>query len=254
VLFVSERNQYAVSKLKHVVVLGVLSLTLSVCNSDSGNLFGHSAPVPGSIGSAQASMSVDSGVGEISLVSLAFPYTEEIGNLSSVVDRISGKPIPYHSVVWNRKVVVTLELTKNVTANPNLVFDGDASFTAFLTPEHSLSTFDELTFGGNTIFLRDHGVELKLQEGIQTMIAQSDLTSLWNGERMVMGTRANFSPEKTGNYGPILEPETGTVTVKMNTTLLTWKNALNLGGNESASLVVAPPTDTETISFSVVER
>ena len=234
------------------MVLGVLSLTLSVCK-DSGNLFGHSAPVPGSIGSAQASTSVDAGW-ETSLVSLAFPYTEEIGDLISVVDRLSENPIPYHSVVWNGKVVVTLELAKNVLTNPNLVFDGGVSFTALLTPDHSLSTFDGLTFGDHTVFLRDHGVELELKEDIKTVIAQSDLTSLWNGERIVMGARANFSPDFAGSYGPILEPETGTVTVKRNTTLLTWKNALNLGGNESASLVIAPPTDTETVSLSVATQ
>jgi hypothetical protein len=191
---------------------------------------------------------------ETSLISLVFPYTEEVGNLSSVVDRISEKSIPYRSVVWEDKVVVTLELPMGMLVNPSLVFDGGVSFTAVLTPDHSLSTFDGLTFGNHTVFLRDYGVEIQLKAGIETVIAQSDLTDLWTGSSMQKAARVSFSSDFAGIYVPILKPDSGTVAVKQQNTLLTWQQSRNLGGNESASLVVTPPTDTETVLFSVVTR
>lgn len=240
---------------KHAVVLGVISLALSFCKDSgqnlSGTTSGSNAGTPVLVGSAQASESESR---EISLVSLAFPYTEGIGNLSTVVNLITGKPIPYQSVVWGGKVIVTLHVPKNIPVNPNLVFDGGASFTAILEPNHSLSTFDGLAFGDDTMFLEDYRVEIELKEGIQTVIAPSDFDSLWTGERIVKGARATFTTEKEGYYNPSLVPK-GTVAVKKGTAVLNWETTLELGDHESASLiVVAPTTDTETMSLSVVAR
>jgi hypothetical protein len=248
--YVSETEYYLVKALTSIAVsLAVLSLTEFSCK-DSGNLFGHSAPVPGSLGSAHA---FGNGEGEISLVSLIFLESEEIECLS-VVDRITDKPIPYRSAVWEGNAVVTLELPKGQLANPRLAFRGGASFTALLTPEFSLSTFDGLCFGDHTVFLRDHGVEIELKAGMEKVISQTELINLWIGDKLAKAVRVRFSSETAGSYDPILEPETGTVAVKQKSQLITLEGALEMGGRESASLVVAPPTDTETIRFSVVAR
>ena len=228
--------------------LVVLSLTVPSCK-DMGNLFGSGTPVPGSLGSAHA---FGNGGGATSLVSLIFLSTEEIEGLS-VVDRITGNPTPFHAVVWDRRTVVTLELPKNQLANPRLAFKGGASFTALLTPEQSLSTFDGLSFGAHTVFLRDHGLEIELEVGMEKVISDDELTIQWIGDRLAKVARVNFRPEKAGSYSPILEPK-GTVTVKQKSQLLT-QSTLELNGHESVSLVVVPPTDTEeTIRFSIVGR
>jgi len=219
---------------------------------DSGHLFGGSnvTLVPGAMGSAQA---FGSGSGEISLVSLIFLESEEIECLS-VVDRISEKPIPFRSAVWDGKVVVTLELPKNQLANPRLAFKGGASFTALLTPEFSLSTFDGLNFGESTVFLRDHGTEIELAAGMEKVFSSNEFIYLWTGEKLVKAARARFSPGIAGNYALSLRPESGTVVVLQTSGLRTWNGALTVDGRESVSLVVVPPPDEETIYLSVVAR
>jgi hypothetical protein len=255
-------NQHKVKQPKQFVAIALISLAVLECRDsdtgqlsgkqdpDEGNLYGEPTPVlgVGAIGSAQAAGNESR---EISLVSLIFQYAEEIGSLSGVVDRITGNAVPFSFEIWDSKAVVTLQLQRDVLANPRLTSEGGASFTALLLPEQGLSTFDGLEFRGPTVFLRDYGKEIELKEGIPTEIAPGDLTSLWNGERMVMAARARFSPAKTGSYDPVLEPNT-TVTVKQNDTLLTWKEPLKLGARESASLAVTPPPDAGTITLSVV--
>jgi hypothetical protein len=231
------------------VLLVVLNLTGFSC-SDSGNLFGSNAPVPGSLGSAHA---VGNQEVETSLVSMIFLSMEEIDSLS-VVDRITDKPIPFHAVVWEGKTVVTLELPKNQLANPHLAFSKGASFTALLTPEHSLSTFDGLSFSDYTVFLRDHGVEIELTAGTERVISPSELTNLWIGDKLVMAARVHFRTETAGDYDSILEPETGTVVVKQKSQLRTWDGTLKLGDGEGLNLAVTSPTDTKAICFSVVAR
>jgi len=248
--YVSETEYYLVKALTSIAVsLAVLSLTEFSCK-DSGNLFGHSAPVPGSLGSARA---FGNGEGEISLVSLIFLESEEIECLN-VVDRITDKPIPYRSAVWEGKAVVTLELPKGQLANPRLTFSEGIGFTALLTPEFSLSTFDGLSFGSHTVFLRDHGVEIELKADTVKEVAPSELINLWTGEKLEKAVRVRFSSETAGSYSPILEPETGTVAVKQKSQLITLEGTLEMGSRESVSLVVAPPTDTETIRFSILGR
>lgn len=232
------------------VSLVVISLTELSC-SDSGNLFGSYAPVPGSLGSAHAVGNTE--VEKTSLVSLIFLFTEEIDSLS-VADRITDKPIPYRLAVWEGKTVVTLELPKGQLANPRLVFNEDVSFTALLTPEQSLLTFDRLSFSDHTVFLRDHGREIELTADKAVVISQNELTTLWDGEKLVKAARVNFRSGKAGGYGPILEPETGTVAVKQKSQLIILEGELVMGDRESVSLVVAPPTDTQTIRLSVVAR
>ena len=231
------------------MVIGVVCISASVC-SDSEHLFGESPPIPGGTGTAEASVSES---GEISLVSFVFPKTEDLGSIQSVADRTTGIQIPYRFAVWEKKVVVTLELTKGMLANPKLLFEGGASFTAFLTPENSLSTFDGLDFGNSTVFLRDHSAEIKLEEGAPATIVTGDLPSLWDGKGISKVALVNFTPSITGKYCPNLKP-TGTVAMKQNTELLTWSHSLKIYGHTSICIVVVPTTDTETISFSIVAR
>lgn len=230
--------------------LSLIGLTVFSCK-DTGNLFGTPGPlVPGAMGTAHA---FGNESGEISLVSLIFLESEEIECLS-VVDRISEKPIPFRSAVWDGKAVVTLELPKNQLANPHLACSRGASFTALLTPEFSLSTFDGLSFGDHTVFLRDYGKEIELAVGMEKVFSPSEFIYLWTGDKLVKAARVRFSPGIAGNYALSLRPESGTVTYKEKSQLRTWEGTLELGAHESISLVVTPPTDTETICLSVVAR
>jgi hypothetical protein len=233
------------------VLLGIVVGLGSDCKDSGQHLFGSSPPAQGSVGSAQASTTLVDAGRETSLVSLTFPYTEGIGSLGKVVNQMSQEDtIDSRSVVWGGKVVVTLELPKNMLYNLPLVFSGGAHFTAILEPKHSLSTFDGLEFGDLPMVLQDLGKEVELREGIEVVIAPSDLTSLWTGESMVEAARVNVTSERQGNYDLVSSPGT-TVMVLKGDVLSPWDGSINPG--DHASLVVIPPSGTE-ISLSAIAR
>ena len=232
-----------------LALVSICILTGLSCR-ESGHLFGSADPVPGRLGEAHAAGNAER---PISLVSLLFLESEGIQCLS-VADRISDKSIPFRSSEWEGKAVVTLELAKDRLANPRLAFSGGASFTALLTPEQSLSTFDGLSFGDHTVFLRDHGVEIELKAGVEKVISQYELTDLWDGEKLVRGARVRFSPGVSGNYTPVLAPSGTVEVVEAKSGLRTLEGSLQLNDRESASLVVVPPQDTDAIHLTVVAR
>lgn len=235
--------------LSVAVALSFLCLTEFSCK-DSGSPLGRKTLVPGKTGNAQAFGNME---GETSLVTLLFLESGEAKCLS-VVDLTSGKAIPFRSSVWEGRPVVTLELAKGQFANPRLTFSGDVSFTALLTPEQSLLTFNGLSFGNHTMALRDHGVEIELTADIEKVFSLSEFTDLWLGDRLAKAVRVRFMSETAGDYDPVLEPESGAVVRIDKSQLRIIGETLEMGDHESASLVVAPPTDAVTIYFSVVAR
>lgn len=224
----------------------VLTLSGTSCK-DSGSPLGTSTPGMGTLGPAQAA---GNSAAETSLVSLIFLESEEIA-CKSVVDHISEKAIPFRNMVWEGKPVVTLELPKGLLANPHLVFDGDFSFKASLTPEFGLSTFDGLSFGSQTVFLRDYGTETELPAGVWKVFSPGEFTDQWIGDKVAKVARVRFRSGVAGSYSPILSPAGDLFEAKQGQ-LRTVSNSLEMGYRESVSLVVSAPTDAETISLRVV--
>ena len=219
----------------------LIVLLMSGCScSDSGNLFNSSDPVPGAK-YAYANGELERG---ISLVSLVFRNWENVGNLS-VTDRITGEPIHFHTVVLDGMTVVTLKLTHGQLVKPYLVFDKDASFTALLTPSHSLSTFDGLSFGNHTVFLRDHGVEKELQIGETTEFLPEELAWLWLGDKLALAARVHIvNISDAGGIKLQAPPGCKTVVVQ--------KNQLHINNlNSGDRLAVVPANETENLSLSL---
>jgi len=188
--------------------------------------------------------------GEISLVSLVFPREDGVKSVKAT-DLISGNPVRFDFVETENRMVVTLKLRKDLFANPQLIFDGKRSFTALLTPDHSLSTFDGLMFSKHTVFLRDHGVERVLKPGENLEIPSGELTRLWIGERFVNGARVYLSPEK-GEGLKLLAHGSEVAVVKNGEELITNFSNLTLSGGEGITLVASPKPGADTIHLSIV--
>lgn len=220
----------------------LIVLPVSGCScSDTGNLFGSSGQVPG----AKYAYANGESEGEISLVSLVFRNWEDIGKLS-VTDRITGEPIRYRSVVVDGMTVVTLELIHGRLAKPHLAFGGSTNFTALITPEHSLSTFDGLSFGDHTVFLRDYGVEKELRVGETTVFSQGELAWLWLGDKLALAARVRVvNIGDAGGIKLLAPPGCTAVTVKKNQ--LHNETELQLGDR----LAVVPAEDTKNLSLSL---
>ena len=218
--------------------------------SEPGNMFGNANQLPGT---SYAHANGNQG-GEISLVSLIYPDWEEIEGLS-IVDRITGLAINGHSKVVDGNTIVTLELIRGRLANPYLTFLGkDISFTALLTPGHSLSTFGGLSFGKkqHTVFLRDHGVEREVIAGDTSTLSSEDYVVLWIGDRLASAVRVHLVNPGAAEEFEVSAPGCEALVKKKNQ--LHKMLNLKLGDYESASLVIAPHSGEETICLSVVAR
>lgn len=232
-------------KFKRAALFFIILLGSGLQCSDSGKLFGSEPPLPGT----DNAYAFGSGGGDISLVSLIFPFGGEIESVSAV-DRITGDLIRFDYVETGDQVVVTLQLLRGQLVNPRLVFNGELSFTALLTPEHGLSTFDGLTFGEPTMFLRDHGVERELELGQTAVILSEDFTRLWVGDRLTDAARMRFL--NLGDAGDFtLQTTESSQTLVLKRGRLETKKTVELGNHEGAAVIVAPLTGAEVVSVSV---
>ncbi len=210
-------------------------------------MFGNANQLPG-ISYAHAFRNQER---EISLVSLIFPNRKEIVR-PSVVDRITGKTIPFHFVVKDGDTIVTLELIRSQFANPKVTFRDNSSFTALITPGHSLSTFDGLTPDDYIVFLRDYGVEREIITGSTSDISPRDYVVLWIKDKLTSAVRVHLVNPGVAEEFEISAPNCETLVRKKNQ--LHNLQTIKLGDYEGVNLVIAPHSDEETIHFSVMAR
>jgi len=172
----------------------------------------------------------------LSLVSLSLP---KVADLQSVdVDNLIGYKPESKAVGFGDRMVVTVTLPRNKPAKLQVRCNsstGVETFTANLTPRHSLSTFHGLSFGGKTVTLTDYGKEFVLTGG-KNVVKPQGLTTLWIGNRFVKAARLHI----TGLHGDggVLSVKCSGAVVVRGGRLFQTETVVSVGGGEDLGLIV----------------
>lgn len=220
-------------------VLLTALLALSSCTE------GSFPKIPGGTGVSHASP-VD--IQDPVLVSFVFPKVDGWKSVSA--NDFSGRSIESETVGFGDQLIVTLKMQRDKAVKPQircLSNTGVKTFTAYLTPRHSLSTFGILNFGGKTVFLRDHGKEVELGEG-KNSVSSKGLTRLWIGNGFVQAARLRVTgPNGDGGN---LEVQCNKALVVRGGRLSQTDAVLSVGGGEKVGLVVPQSQLPSTISVA----
>ncbi|MBN2096597.1 hypothetical protein JW752_04365 [Candidatus Peregrinibacteria bacterium] len=203
-------------------------------------------------GESVAHAAADDQVGEISLVSLAFPRLDGCTDVIAT-DRLTDQLIGVQWVDTDDWTVVTLRLFRNEIASPHLQFLGTegASFKADIQPRHAVETYRDLVVDRPTVVLKDFGVERSLEADGEVEIPPGEFTELWLGTYFGTAARARFvNSGEAGNF--LLEwPEDCQAWTQRGGRLLPTSSAIGLGSDESFGFIVAPTCTLAPVSISI---